>query len=272
MLPSGPLGRERRARILRVRAGAAAEADDVLAVEEPLEIRVNGEPVAVTMRTPGDDAELARGFLLTEGVARSPAEILAVEAVEDPSDRVPGNVVEARVVPEVAAARAWQRNFYASSSCGVCGKASIDMVRAIRPKVVSAFRAPRLLLPSLPARLREAQSVFETTGGLHAAGAFDAEGTLLAIREDVGRHNAVDKLLGWAAASGRWPLGAILLVSGRAGFELAQKASVAGAPVLAAVGAPSSLAVDLAEESGLTLVGFLRGDSMNVYTHGERLV
>lgn len=263
----------RPARLLRVREGAGEEADDALATEEPLEIRVNGEAVAVAMRTPGDDAELVRGFLLTEGLVRAPADVLSLTEVAGAWDKTPGNVWDARVPPEVAAARPWKRNLYATSSCGVCGKASIEMVRALRPRVASALRVRAETLYTLPDRLGDAQPVFGRTGGLHAAALFTTGGELVALREDVGRHNAVDKVVGWAASIGSLPLAdALVVVSGRAGFEIVQKAAVAGAPLVAAVGAPSSLAVELAEEAGVTLVGFLRGRGFNLYTHPERVV
>lgn len=207
---------------------------DLLAVEEPLEIRLNGAPLTVTMRTPGDDLDLAAGFL----------------------------------------AAGLRRNFLTTSACGVCGKDSIDAIRVRARYDVSAdpVQASPAMLAGLPVRLREAQRVFASTGGLHAAGLFRADGTLLVLREDVGRHNAVDKLIGRALADGHLPLaGHVLLVSGRTSFELAQKALVAGIPVLAGVSAPSSLAVELAGESGMTLVGFLRGSTMNVYSGAHRL-
>jgi len=238
---------------------------DVLAAEEPLEIRLRGEPLVVVMRTPGHDTELATGFLLTEAVVHAPSEIHGLS--------VRGNHALVDVDPEVAARATARRSFYASSSCGVCGKSSIDEVVLQFPRVRSGLVVARDVLSALPARLAAAQDVFARTGGLHAAALFDSGGSLRAIREDVGRHNAVDKVVGWAAAEGALPLGdSILVVSGRIGFEIAQKATAAGLPLVAAVGAPSSLAVSLATQSGVTLVGFLREGRGNVYTHPDRVV
>jgi FdhD protein len=268
-------GRTARRRVLRVQvsvdapAGAGSDARaDLLAVEEPLEIRVHGEPLAVTMRTPGDDIDLAAGFLAAEGVVEGAAEISEIRMCDE-------NVADVTLAPGVTlAAERLRRNFVTSSACGVCGKDSIASVRVRASYDVSAdqVRVSPATLAGLPGRLREAQRVFASTGGLHAAGLFDAGGSLLVLREDVGRHNAVDKIVGWALREKRLPLtGCVLLVSGRASFELVQKALVAGIPVLAAVSAPSSLAAELAAESGMTLVGFLRGASMNVYAGAERL-
>ncbi|MEV7542633.1 formate dehydrogenase accessory sulfurtransferase FdhD [Streptomyces sp. NPDC089915] len=268
-----------RRRVIRVRGGAAGVRPDTLVAEEPLEIRLNGKPLAITMRTPGDDFALAVGFLVSEGVIAQASDVRAVTycegAAEDGSNTY--NVVNVQLaagvpVPDITL----ERNVYTTSSCGLCGKASLDAVRtATRFPGLAAdpVRVPAGLLSVLPDRLRAAQKVFDSTGGLHAAGLFSAEGELLDLREDVGRHNAVDKIVGRALQDGRLPLaGAVLLVSGRASFELAQKAVMAGIPVLAAVSAPSSLAVDLARESGLTLVGFLRGPDMNIYAGEERIL
>jgi FdhD protein len=268
-------GRTARRRVLRVQAGngtsAPREADpraDLLAVEEPLEIRLNGVPLTVTMRTPGDDIDLAAGFLAAEGVVTSPGDIAGIRMCDE-------NVADVTLAGDAApAAAGLRRNFLTTSACGVCGKDSIAAIRVRARYDVSAdqVRVPPAVLAALPGRLREAQRVFASTGGLHAAGLFTAGGALLALREDVGRHNAVDKLIGRALQDGQLPLaGRVLLVSGRASFELAQKALVAGIPVLAAVSAPSSLAVELAEESGMTMVGFLRGTTMNVYSGAHRL-
>jgi FdhD protein len=248
---------------------AAADARaDLLAVEEPLEIRVGGQPLAVTMRTPGHDIDLASGFLATEGVIGSAADLTQVTMCD-------ANVADVTLAPGVTLPmERLQRNFITTSACGVCGKDSIDAIRVRARYDVSAdqVRVPPAVLAALPDRLREAQRVFASTGGLHAAGIFTPAGNLLVLREDVGRHNAVDKVIGWALREGRLPLtGCVLLVSGRASFELTQKALMAGLPMLAAVSAPSSLAAELAGESGMTLVGFLRGSSMNVYTGPERL-
>jgi FdhD protein len=250
---------------------------ETLVVEEPLEIRVGGTPLTVTMRTPGSDIELAQGFLLTEGVIGGRDDVLTVRYCRgEGADGVNTyNVLDVTLAPGVAMPDVdVRRNFYTTSSCGICGKASLDAVSTISrhcpgddPTVVAAET-----LTAMPGQLRAAQKVFASTGGLHAAALFSTDGTLLAVREDIGRHNAVDKALGWAVAQNRIPLsGTALLVSGRASFELAQKAVMAGVPILAAVSAPSSLAVDLAAQSGVTLVAFLRGDSMNIYTRPDRV-
>ncbi|WP_225846081.1 formate dehydrogenase accessory sulfurtransferase FdhD [Streptomyces sp. HPF1205] len=267
-----------RRRVLRIREGAAGHRADTLVAEEPLEIRLNGRPLAVTMRTPGHDFDLATGFLVSEGVLAKADEVASVVYCAGATAEGVNtyNVVDVTLAPGVPLPDiALERNVYTSSSCGLCGKASLDAVRTAARLPMPAADEPRLtpqLLAALPERLRAAQEVFERTGGLHAAALFDAEGELLDLREDVGRHNAVDKLVGRALREGGLPLaGRILMVSGRASFELAQKAVMAGIPVLAAVSAPSSLAVDLAAESGLTLVGFLRGSSMNVYAGEDRL-
>lgn len=250
-------------------SGAAEHRADLLAVEEPLEIRVDGEPLTVTMRTPGDDIDLAAGFLYTEGLLASLGDVHEIRMCDD-------NVAAVTVKDAGALlmAKAATRNFLTTSACGVCGKDSIEAVRVRSAFEVAAdpVRVSPAVLATLPDRLRDAQRIFSHTGGLHAAGLFTADGTLLALREDVGRHNAVDKVAGWALRSGLLPLaGHILLVSGRASFELAQKALMIGVPVLAAVSAPSSLAASLAEEGGLTLIGFLRGTTMNVYTGAQRV-
>jgi FdhD protein len=238
---------------------------------------VDGRPLAVTMRTPGHDVELAHGFLLTEGVIGAVADVSTArycDAVDD-AGRNTYNVLDVALGAGVAPPDPGvERNFYTSSSCGVCGKASLDAVR-LGTRFSPAGDPVRVswsVLTTLPGRLRDAQRVFDSTGGLHAAGLFAGDGTPLVVREDVGRHNAVDKVLGWALLAGRIPAaGCVLMVSGRASFELTQKAVMAGVPVLAAVSAPSSLAVDLAAEAGVTVVGFLRGESANVYTHPDRI-
>ncbi|GHB61726.1 sulfurtransferase FdhD [Streptomyces cirratus] len=267
-----------RRRVIRIRGGVAGARPDTLVAEEPLEIRLNGKPLAITMRTPGDDFALAAGFLVSEGVLAHACDLQAVTycegAAEDGSNTY--NVVNVRLAPGVRLPDiSLERNVYTTSSCGLCGKASLDAVRtATRFPGLAAdpVRVSAAVLGELPDRLRAAQKVFDRTGGLHAAALFSAEGELLDVREDVGRHNAVDKIIGRALQAGRLPLGgAVLLVSGRASFELAQKAVMAGIPVLAAVSAPSSLAVDLALESGLTLIGFLRGQDMNIYAGEERV-
>ena len=255
----------------------AVRRPDTVTVEEPLELRVAGRALAVTMRTPGDDFDLAIGFLLTEGLITSADDVATLMHCQDEGeDGLPTyNVVDVALRPGVPLPDvSLERSFYTTSSCGVCGKASIDAVRVRSPYDVSADRTPLPpeLLLTLPDALRQHQKVFDRTGGLHAAGLFSADGALLAAREDVGRHNAVDKLIGWAAREQRLPLtGCVLMVSGRASFELTQKALMAGIPALAAVSAPSSLAVKLAIESGMTLIGFLRPPRMTVYSQPERL-
>ena len=246
-------------RVVRLPDG---EADDRVAVEEPLEIRINGRAVAVTMRTPGHDEELALGFCLSEGLRPSAARLpddLAANAVEvDAPGFDPGRLA---------------RSFYTSSSCGVCGKGALEAVAVEAPRVESELRVTAKFVGSLPARLREAQAGFEATGGLHATGLFSSDGDLLCVREDVGRHNALDKVIGWAFREGRLPLTELVLcVSGRLSFELVQKAAVAGSPMLVAVGAPSSLAIELAADRGVTLCGFVRDGRMNVYTEPWRIV
>jgi len=264
--------------VRRITAEGETSRPDSLAVEEPMELRVGGRPLAVTMRTPGNDIDLVHGFLLTEGVIGSREDISVVRYCDgvDEQGRNTYNVLDvalaAGVTPPAAGV---ERNFYTTSSCGLCGKASLDAVRlnSRHPPAGDRVDVSTATLIGLPAKLREAQRVFDSTGGLHAAGLFTADGELLVVREDVGRHNAVDKVIGWAVQSGRVPLsGCVLMVSGRASFELVQKAVMAGIPVLAAVSAPSSLAVELAAESGVTVIGFLRGTSMNVYSVSERVV
>ncbi|MCE6993576.1 formate dehydrogenase accessory sulfurtransferase FdhD [Saccharothrix sp. S26] len=250
---------------------------DALAAEEPLELRVGGKALTVTMRTPGHDVELAHGFLLGEGVIDDVRDISVARFCEGtgPDGLNTYNVLDVTLAEGVAPPEAGvERNFYTTSSCGVCGKAALDAVKLKTRHSPAADRSTVDVdvLASLPDELRKRQKVFASTGGLHAAGLFTTAGEALVVREDVGRHNAVDKVLGWAVLQNRIPLaGAILMVSGRASFELVQKAAMAGVPVLSAVSAPSSLAADLAEEQGVTLVGFLRGDSMNVYTGHHRV-
>jgi len=240
--------------------GGRAERDRV-AVEEPLEIRIGGRPVAVTMRTPGHDEELALGFCLSEGLRPAAARL---------PDDLAGNTVDVDA-PGFDPARL-QRSFYTSSSCGVCGKGALEAVEVEAARVESDLRVPLALVAALPERLGEAQAAFAATGGLHATGLFAADGEALCVREDVGRHNAMDKVVGWAFGAGLLPLArSILCVSGRLSFELVQKAAVAGCPVLVAVGAPSSLAVELAADRGITVCGFVRGGSANVYTEAWRI-
>ena len=268
-----------RRRVTRITVGSPpSRREDVLAVEEPLEIRVGGTALAITMRTPGHDFELAAGFLVSEGVIARSEHFGAARycASAAPDGENTYNVLDVTLGPGVAAPDpSLERNFYTTSSCGLCGKASIDAVRtlSVYPVRDDRLRIPAGLLVTFPDRLRAGQDVFDKTGGLHAAALFDgATGELLVLREDVGRHNAVDKVIGWAVTNDLLPLsGMVLMVSGRASFELAQKASMAGIPVLAAVSAPSSLAVELAVETGMTVVGFLRGNSMVVYSADERI-
>jgi FdhD protein len=266
-----------RRRVLRLVDGRRSERPDTVVAEEPLELRVGGRPVSVTMRTPGDDFDLVTGFLVTEGIVAAAEDIAALRYCAGTADDGTNtyNVIDAALAPgTVLPDLAVTRNFYTTSSCGLCGKASIDAIRTKARFDVSGdpLRLSPAVLAGLPEALRAAQRVFARTGGLHGAGLFTADGTLLVLREDVGRHNAVDKVIGWAVRDRRLPLrGCVLLVSGRASFELTQKALMAGIPALAAVSAPSSLAVDLAEEAGMSLVGFLRGASMNVYTGAHRV-
>ncbi len=242
-------------------AGSFSTSQDLLAVEEPLEIRVNGRPMSITMRTPGHDAELAAGFLFTEGIVRTRSDVVAVDCREN---RVAVTLADG-VDPGAA------RNFYTTSSCGVCGKASVESLHAAGCAMLPPAGVSRSVIHGLPGKLRATQAAFEHTGGLHGAALFDLSGALEAVREDVGRHNAVDKLIGAAFLDGRLPLpGRILMLSGRASFELVQKAVMAGIPVLAAVGAPSSLAVETALRFGMTLAGFVRDGRFNVYSGIKR--
>ncbi|MDA8354405.1 MAG: formate dehydrogenase accessory sulfurtransferase FdhD [Firmicutes bacterium] len=269
--------------VQQVKGDSARRIRDSLAVEEPLEIRLvfphlpDPVPVAVTMRTPGDDFELAAGFLFTEGILSSAEDIHTITYCRDP--KVDGdqqyNIVNVNLRPGVTLdQKQLQRNFYTSSSCGVCGKASLEAihVKGVQP-VSGTFQIGASVIHQLGDRLRQEQMIFEKTGGLHAAGWFDSAGNLLALREDVGRHNAVDKLLGHAFLSRKIPLSqSILMVSGRSSFEIMQKAAVAGVPMVTAVSAPSSLACDVAREFGITLVGFARGEQFNIYTGGHRIL
>jgi FdhD protein len=261
-----------RLEILRVRERSAAPGDDWVVVEEPLEIRVRGQSVAVTMRTPGHDAELACGFLVSEGILTRRDDLLEVApCLQAGASR--SNILNVFLRPEATLDLArLTRHTFASSSCGLCGKATIDSVHQHFPPVEDDFAVSPEIIVRLPDKLREAQATFDRTGGVHAAGLFTDTGELLVLREDVGRHNAVDKVIGWAFLQKRLPLRAtVLLVSGRASFEIVQKALAARIPMIAAVSAPSNLAVEFARESGQTLVGFLRGASFNVYTCPARL-
>lgn len=257
-----------------VERGFSSSRSDLLAIEEPLQLCLNGSPLSITMRTPGADLDLAVGFLFTEGIIDDPDQILSMRTGpaenEDSGDRV-----TIRLKPEVVVdPTRTQRNFYTSSSCGVCGKLAIEAIEA-RPSRLIRKSGPQFsadLLYRLPDLLRQAQNNFERTGGIHAAALFSPGGDLLGLREDVGRHNAVDKVIGFALRDGTVPLGdSLILVSGRAGFELVQKSVMAAIPVLAAVGAPSSLAVEVAQRFGMTLVGFLRGERFNVYSGKGRI-
>jgi len=260
--------------VVRFDRGSAAESQDAVACEEPLEIQLAGVPLAVVMRTPGDDDELALGFLITERVIESLDELLSLRHCSvAPDPEAEGNVMRALLRPGVRVdLEALRRNLYASSSCGICGKATIEnALRRAKPLDDSA-RFSRSFFARLMERMRLAQSAFERTGGIHAAALVSPEGALLVVREDVGRHNAVDKVVGWAARQGRIPLaGHALLVSGRISYEIVQKALAARIPLVAAVSAPTSLAVRLAEQAGLGLVGFLRGPGFNVYGRRERV-
>ena len=254
--------------------GKVRRKEDFLAAEEPLEIRVGDEPLSVTMRTPGHDLELAAGFLFTEGLVQEQSQIVALRDDFPEEEKNRGNVVRAELAPESAPDfEKVRRHFFAASSCGICGKASIDSVRArtLAPPNPGFILDPEVLV-RLPDVLRASQAVFGRTGGLHAAALFNATGELLVLREDIGRHNAVDKVIGWALLENRVPLSeSIMLVSGRGGFEIVQKAIVAGTPVVASVSAPSSLAVQLARELSLTLIGFLRGRRFVIYAGEERV-
>jgi FdhD protein len=253
-----------RVTVRRVSERGAMEASDVVALEAPLELRIAGRPFTVLMRTPGDDEELVRGFLLTEGIATGPEDIVRLVRVDE-------NVLEVELVPALAGALEG-RGLYSSSACGACGRRSLESLRVASGTLDEPFRVRASVLGALPERLRAAQPTFGQSGGVHGCALFDAEGRLEALREDVGRHNAVDKVIGWALGSGKIPLRSrVMLLSGRIAFELVEKAVVAGVPVLAAVGAPTSLALEVAREHGLTVVGFVRPGSLNVYVGAERV-
>jgi len=266
----------KRTKVLTVRQESTRQQRDWLATEEPLEIRVQGPGqevvnIAVTMRTPGYDRELAVGFLYTEGLIRARDEVVAVEADEQRRDGRPCNIATVQLSHAFDPAPL-KRNFYATSSCGICGKASLEQIAVHCPPVTAGPVVARAVLEDLPATLRHAQQIFDQTGGLHASGLFDIGGQLLSLREDVGRHNAVDKLIGQMVLAEQTPLTEhILLVSGRTSFEIMQKTAMAGIPIICAVSAPSSLAVEVARRFRMTLVGFLRDHNFNVYTHPERI-
>jgi FdhD protein len=258
------------ATVTRWRDGSLVEQIDALAAEEPLEIRVRGQAISVTMRTPGHDAELAAGFLLSEGLIHRSGDVLRIE----PCDRnEAGNLLNVLLAPQVSVDFAkLTRHVFASSSCGLCGKATIDAIRTAFPRVDSDVVIDACAIAKMPTLMRQTQETFSRTGGLHAAAIFDSSGKMLVLREDVGRHNAVDKVLGWALLNEKLPLDRhVLLVSGRSSFEIMQKSLSAALPIVAAVSAPSSLAVEFANESGQTLIGFLREQRMNVYTSVQRI-
>jgi FdhD protein len=274
-----PLDPERvmNARVTHWQGIERGEREEYLTVEEPFEIRLGGRSLAVTMRTPGHDHELALGFLLNEGIIQGWEDVLDIRDANDAEGLPLANVVEVTLRPELmesVAERAFQRHFAVSASCGLCGKDSIaNVLCTIKPLPADALRIPATLLYELPTKLRQAQSVFAHTGGLHAAGLFTPQGDLVLLREDVGRHNAVDKLIGHGLLKRSLPYAShILLISGRTSLEIIQKAVRARIPCIAAISAPSSLAVELASQSGITLIGFLRDHSMNVYAHAERVV
>lgn len=260
----------------KVGPGGRASLTDLVAVEEPMEVRVNGASFAVIMRTPGADPELAAGFLLAEDVIRSAAELLIVEVCEDTDDEGRGNTLNVRVGGDaerrLSERLGERRQVTMTSSCGLCGRRTIESLRSRVSSVEGRWQIDPAIVSTLPATLRAAQVVFERTGGLHAAGLFDRRGQLIAMAEDVGRHNAVDKIIGRQLIAGALPLDqSILAVSGRTSYELVQKALLAGIPFVAAVSAPSSLAIQLAEESGITLCGFVRGETFNVYSREDRI-
>jgi FdhD protein len=257
----------------RVAGRRVVECEDVVAVEEPLELRVEGRTLAIVMRTPGSDRELAAGFLLSEGVIRSAGEIFDITPCVAPSGLGTGNVIDVALVdPAAFDPQKFSRHVFTSSSCGICGRTSIDSVLGRRRPLRDKLRVSARVLRSLPALLVREQTAFQVTGGLHACALFSRSGKMLALREDVGRHNALDKLIGQALLTHETPLaGKVVLLSGRASFEMMQKAYAGGIAVVAAIGAPSSLAVDFARRAGQTLVGFLRGRSMNVYAGSQRV-
>jgi FdhD protein len=260
----------RRLRVTRIDERRSDLVQDHVVVEEPLEIRVNGASVSVTMRTPGDDFDLAVGLLWTEGIIHSREEIGTIAYCPDEEQPELKNVVNVGLIDKARTIESSRRQ-WANSSCGLCGKATLDAIRQACRPVRAAAPVSADVLYGLPLKLRGAQANFDRTGGIHAAGLFDLQGSLRVLREDIGRHNAVDKVLGVVLAQGLSAEESILMVSGRLGFEIAQKALVAGVPLVASISAPSSLAVELAEDFGMTAVGFLRGRSMNVYAHPERI-
>jgi FdhD protein len=260
----------------RLRDGARERTVDAAAIEEPLQVRVDRKPLAVLMRTPGDDRHLTAGFLLSERIVSGPADVATIEPCIDPSHPDRSNVIDVTLAAgarKAAEARlAERRKVVANASCGLCGRVTIESLQVEAPYVDAPLTLPRERAATLPSRLRVRQTAFEETGGLHAAGIFSGDGACEAIAEDIGRHNAVDKVIGRLLLDGRLPRpDRVLVVSGRASFEIVQKAFLAGLPVIAAVSAPSSLAIDLAETAGITLLGFVRDGGFNVYTHGRRI-
>jgi FdhD protein len=256
--------------ILKIDEQRAQRLDDDVVIEEPLEIRVNGESLTVTMRTPGDDFDLAIGLLWTEGVIASREEIGTIAYCADEEQPELKNIVNVVLVNTERKIES-SRRFWSNSSCGLCGKATLEAIHQVCRPITATLKVSRDLIYSLPSQLREAQANFDRTGGIHAVGLFDRQGRLLILREDIGRHNAVDKVLGAALTGGVALSESMMMVSGRLGFEIAQKAIVAGVPIVASISAASSLAVELATEFGMTAIGFLRGRSMNVYSHAERI-
>jgi len=262
--------------VTRVRDGALVDDVDRAATEEPLEVRLHNRPFAVVMRTPGADRELAAGFLLSERVLKSADDLGTIEYCTDPAAEHPENIVNVKLANGSAETLdqlfAGQRNVTTNASCGMCGRVTIESLKTDGPPLASRWTLPASMLTSVPDRLRQAQAVFDQTGGLHAAGLFTRDGRLVTSAEDVGRHNAVDKVIGRMLMREELPLADhLLFVSGRTSFEIVQKAFLAGIPMVAAVSAPSSLAIELAAEWGMTLIGFLRGASFNIYTHAERV-
>jgi len=258
---------------LKWRRGVTASVDEAIAAEEPLEIRLGGRRFTLTMRTPGNDEELARGFMLAEGFVAAQSEIAEIRRVRGRKGEPEANAIDIILnIPADGLRERLKRNFTMSSSCGVCGKTTIESIARRIEKIHARARIDAATLLAIGSKLRESQEVFAATGGLHACGIFDLNGKLMALREDIGRHNAVDKAVGWAMTRSLLPLSkSMMMVSGRVSFEIVQKAAAAGAPILAAVSAPSSLAVALADELGITLIGFLRDSSFNAYAHPERV-
>ncbi|HEV2329564.1 MAG TPA: formate dehydrogenase accessory sulfurtransferase FdhD [Verrucomicrobiae bacterium] len=278
---SRPDKRIQKVPMQRVDASATSSEIDCLAAEEPLEIRVEGHSVAVVMRTPGEDRELAAGFLVTEGLIHSPDDVIAIRPQshclnglpDANADSIEGNAVNVELAkPNFLDLKRLTRHVFSSSSCGICSKASIDAVRQQFPPIDDTFEVDAQVILGLPATLAASQETFKRTGGLHACALFDSAGRLVVLREDVGRHNALDKVVGWALLENRLPLlQHILLLSGRTSFEMMQKALAAGIPIIAAISAPSGMAVQFAHDSGQTLMGFVRGQRMNIYAGAHRL-